>query len=192
MPRCFELFCESGFQGRQLQILADQLYPFFACESEPCSPFSPGPVNDNEDVAFLLINPMHYDEQRDVVVPSAFLELTQRDLSVLRLSFATKEEATEVKRELIARGENRIPPRMRTIEEVCIAKVADLRSPLEQYGRLLGVFDTALETKRSHASIFTTEAALKTGKLRKIARERVHAVMTRKRVKFAELFQQIT
>ncbi len=187
MPRCAELFCESGFQGRQLQILVDKASPGFGCEKEKCSPFSPGPVQDEEEVAFLLINPLHYDEVRGVVVPSAFQELTNRDLSVLRLAHTTRDEAQKTRDELVARGADRIPPQLRTVSEVCIAKVSELRAPLPAHGRLLGVFDTALEDKKSHASIFTTEAALNDKRLRKTLRERVHKVMTARQLTFPTL-----
>lgn len=191
MPTCLEVFCECGLEGKSLQIHIDQCFPGFACELEPCSPHSPGPVNDNEEVAFLLINPLHYDAQRDVVVPSAFQELTNRDLSVLRLGHATKAEAVSVRDELIERGLDRVPPQMRLVEEVCIGSVSDLRSEVEPHGRLLGVFDTALQDKVSHASLFTTGAVHANGRLRKVVRQRVHDVMTKRRTPFPEFLQSL-
>ena len=191
MPTCSELFCGSGLGGRQLQVAVDETFPEFACERERCSPYSPGPVNDNEHVAFLLINPMHYDEVRDVVVPDAFQELTNRDLSVVRIAYATAEEASATRDELVARGQEKTPPRLRVVDEVCIASVMELRAATEQYGRLLAVYDTALRGKPSHASVFTTKVALEDKRVRKIVRERVHRIMTRQREKFAELLTRL-
>jgi hypothetical protein len=148
-------------------------------------------VYDNEEVAFLLINPLHFDEERKVVVPSAFQELTNRDLSVLRLKYATQQEAIDTKNELVERGAERVPPQMRLVDEVCIGSVAELRAEISQHGRLLGVFDTALENKASHASLFTTEAALQNGRMRKVVRQRVHDVMTKRRATFLEMIEQL-
>ncbi|WP_324806612.1 hypothetical protein SH584_09495 [Sphingomonas sp. LY29] len=148
-------------------------------------------MNDNEDVAFLLINPLHFDEQRNVVVPSAFQELTNRDLSVLRLSYATQQEARDTKNELVERGEGRIPPQLRLVEEVCIASVSELRASVGPQGRLIGVFDTALPSKPSHASLFTNAAALDDRRLRKLVRQRVHDVMTKRRERFSELVDRL-
>jgi hypothetical protein len=187
MPTCLEVFCSSGFEGRPLQIHVDQCFPDFACESEKCSPHSPGPVQNDETVAFLLINPLHFDEQRKVVVPDAFQELTNRDLSVLRIRHARKRDATATREELIERGKERVPPQLRLVDEVCIGNVSELRAAIAGYGRLIGVFDTALEEKPSHASLFTREAALEDRRLRKVVRNRVHEVMTRHREAFGDL-----
>ena len=187
MPGCLELFCEGGLSGTSLQIRVDCEFPGFACERECCSPFSPGPVADDEQLAFLLINPTHYDEERRVVVPNAFRELTTRDLSTIRLAHATKEEVVETRGELVERGLARSQDRV--IEEVCVGRVAELRAPLNQEGRILGVFDTALERKPAHASVFTTAACLKDPHKRKLLRERVHSVMTQRLVPLAEALE---
>lgn len=190
-PRCFEAFCDSGFSGKNLQILIDTMFPGFACEAESCSPFSPGPVEHGEEIGFLLINPLHYDEQRETVIPDAFQELLNRDLSVIRAKYSSKTEAQKTKDELIRRGADRIPPKLRLIEEVCISSVSSVRESIETYGQILGVFDTALEDKRGHASIFTKKEALQKGPLRKKVRERIHAVMTKRVEPFATFIEKL-
>jgi hypothetical protein len=186
MINCLECFCESGFSGRELQKLVDELFPAFACEMRVCSPYSPGPVEDDEQVAFILIDPLHYDSVRDVVVPEAFQELTNRDLSLLRVAYATSEQVNRQRDELIQRGRERIPPQSRLVNEVCTSRVGDLRQTKEAGQRLLGVYDTALENISSHASVFTRTDVLEDRKLRKIVRNRIHALLSPNRKPFGE------
>ncbi len=182
MPACcFECFCESGLTGRELQKLVDEQYPNFACEAEPCSPFSPGPVSNQEEVAFILIHPLHYDIESDTVVPQAFAELTNRDLSVLRVKYASRSEANATRSSLVERGKEKIPPNLRSVNEVCLASVADIRSVIESSSRVFGVYDTALGDIRSHASIFTRSDVLENRQLRKVVRNRIHEVLSKTR-----------
>jgi len=189
MPRCFETFCESGWQGQALQRLVDELHPGFTCEQEQCSPHSPGPISNTEEVAFLLIDPLHYDPQRATVLPDAFQELFNRDLSVIRLQYATLPEVNATRDELIERGKQKIPPKLRLVEEVCIGSVDDFRNSED---RLIAAYDTALEDKPAHASLFTRASAFTDRRFRKIVREHVHAVMTRKRISFSEFEKTLT
>lgn len=186
MRTCLECFCESGLDGRELQKLVDQIFPSFSCEEERCSQFSPEPVRNDEELAFILINPLHYDDARNVIVPEAFVELTKRDLSTLRLSHATPSEAEAVRDQLIKRGSDQIPPKLRLVNEVCIASVSDIRSELESGTRLLAVYDTAIEEIPAHASIFTSREVLESKKLRKVIRNRIHQIMTKRRMPFAD------
>lgn len=183
MPRCFETFCESGLSGQPLQRLVNDVHPGFACELETCSPFSPGPVEDDEDVAFLLINPLHYDEVRETIVPDAFQELINRDLSVIRTTYATDKEADATRDELIARGLDRIPPSLRLVNEVCIGSVRKLREPTPG-DRMFAVYDTALNDKPAHASVFVASKILDAKQLRKQARARIHSIMTARRLNY--------
>lgn len=177
MPQtCRETFCESGFTGAELQRLVDELHPAFECEDHCCSPFSPGPVKNEETIGFLLVNPIHYDEQTKTVVPNAFRELTNRDLSTIRLSVSSKDEADLTREEIVARGLERMPPKTRTIDEVCMALVSDIRSANDDDGRLLAVYDTGLEGRPGHASIFTRADVLDDKKKRKQVRFIVHQI----------------
>lgn len=188
MPaHCRETFCESGFSGAELQRLVSELHPCFECERENCSPFSPGPVEDDEVIGFLVIHPIHFDIQRNEVVPEAFRELTNRDLSTIRQAFATKGEADLTREQLIEIGLNRTRPQTRLIEEVFVAKVSDFRGANDNEGRLLAVYDTGLEDKPSHASIFTRTDVLDGDKImRKRARFEVHRIFSQNRQSFAE------
>lgn len=191
MRNCLECFCESGLDGRELQKLVDGVFPAFACEQERCSQFSPKPVEDGEEIAFILIDPLHYDEARNVIVPEAFRELTTRDLSTLRVSHATSTEAEAVRDQLIRRGADQITPKLRLVNEVCIASVSEVRSELDNGARLLAVYDTALEEIPAHASIFTRHDVLESRKLRKVVRNRIHKIMSKRRTPFADFIASL-
>jgi hypothetical protein len=164
--------------------LVDQFHADFVCEAGRCSSFSPEPIQDDEEVAFILIDPLHYDEQRGVVVPAAFQELTNRDLSTLRVTHATRSEADSTRDELIQRGKDRIPPRLRLVNEVCVAAVAEIRGVVKDGVRLLGVYDTALEDVPAHASIFTRTDVLDSKKLRMIVRSQINEIFTKRRMSY--------
>lgn len=191
MPSCLECFNESGLEGRELQRFVDAQHPEFGCEKEPVSPHSPGPVTDEERVAFILIDPLHYDKERDVVVPDAFQELTKRDLSTLRVGHATQAEANATREELIQRGEARVIPQLRQVNEVCVAAVSELRTANDGNKRLLGVYDTALERVRSHASIFTRGDVLDCKRLRKVVRNRIHEILSKTRQSYDDFVNSL-
>lgn len=188
MATCRDLI-GGDLEGRELAARLDELFPNFACEQHVCSAHSPCRVADSEDVVFLLIDPLHYDEVRDKVVPEAFQELTKRDLSVLRRSYLTLIEAAETRQELIDRSRGTD----RKVDQVCIGRAQDIRVQVDTTGRrVMGVLDTALPEKVSHASVFTSSDVLSSRVLRKIVRERIHAVMTRAVISFEILMAEIS
>ncbi len=192
MPTCLECFCESGYDGRGLQSLVDRCHPDFICEAETCSIYSPGPVGDGEAIAFILIHPLHYDKERDVIVPDAFQELTKRDLSTLRVSKATKSQADETKGQLIQRGRDKIPPQLRLVDEVCTAEVSKIRSACNDAGeRMMAVYDTALEAVPAHASVFTNADVLENKKRRKVVRRLVHEAFSKNRVSYSDFVSNL-
>jgi hypothetical protein len=190
MSTCADCFA-SEQAGRDLQILVDTAFPGFSCENCSISPHSPGPVTADEKVVFLLVDPLHYDPVRKVVVPDAFQELTNRDLSTLRQSLTNKIEAHATRDELVARGAERLPPQIRAVEEVCIASVADLREQRHDNNRILGVYDTALKDKPAHASLFTVKEAFTQRALRKVVRERVHRLFTQQVISFPDFVSSL-
>ena len=184
MPGCLECFCESGFSGKSLQKLVDEIHPNFVCESEKCSMFSPGPVADAEQIAFLLIDPLHNDAERSVVVPEAFQELINRDLSTIRITHASPSEVDATREVLIQRGKEKIPPKIRLVDEVCIASVSEIRSTSDSSGRLLAVYDTGIDAAPAHASVFTRSDVFNERRLRKVVRSRIHELFTKVRIPY--------
>lgn len=174
-----------------MQRLVDDTHPKFVCELEQCSPHSPGVIANDETVAFLLINPIHFDQQRNTVTPDAFNELFKRDLSVIRQSYASADEVERTRESLIERGANQIPPKTRLINEVLIADVEQLRSLELDGSRIVAVYDTALHDKPAHASLFTQPAAFKNRPLRKAIREKLHRTLTQNRLGIDEFKQSL-
>lgn len=173
MPSCLECFSKKDLKGIDLQILVDREHPNFACEATRCSEFSGAPVDNSESIAFLLVDPASYDPVTKVVTPDAFRELTNRDLSVLRIGIAQRAEAEETRERLIARGREKNPPEVRLVDEVCVAAVEEVRAQSMEGQRIFGVYDTALNGQPAHASVFTTQQVHSANKL---GRKRVRAL----------------
>ena len=147
---CRQIFA-SGLEGVDLQIAIDSEFPNFACEKCSISEYSPGRVQANEQVVFLTIHPIYYDEKTGVLSPIAFLQLTKSDLSVLRRRHATIAEFDDVRSKLASGGSKKVE---RSVEWCCVVQVSTIRKADDANGRTLGVYDTALEPLPSHASVF--------------------------------------
>lgn len=184
MPSCLEICCLRGStKARQIEL--DEHHPDFRCEKSHCSCFSPGLVENDEVVIFLLVDPIHYDEERKTVVPQAFRELTNRDLSVLRLSYANAEELAELQAKLVQRSEER------DIREVCRVRVHELRATKDDSGRMLGVLDTALESNIAHASVVTSaDHLLSKGKRAEVLR-RIHEILSSEIVLLKDVYKNL-
>lgn len=172
---CREYF--ESYDGLERQYVVAESCANWACENERCSSHSPGPVRDDENVAFLVINPTHYDDHTGTLSPIAFQEVHKRDLSLVRTDIATCAEISATRDELIERAKSRIPPQLRVVEHCCevgAKRVRDVRD--EDDYRMFGIYDTALPDKPSHCSVFTRADILDSKKLRAIARSKLHAV----------------
>lgn len=185
MNNCLDLFEGSGLSGAELRERVDGTCPNFMCERELCSSYSPGPVTDEENIAFLLINPLHYDNGK--VVPVAFQELTNRDLSVIRVSHAQPEDIHSTRDKLVQIGLNKIPPKMRAIDEACVASVNEIRSIQADGARIIGVYDTAIPDNNAHASLFACSNFSKEKKNRMALRNKVWSVFSKSVVKYDQL-----
>jgi len=186
MCSCLDCFGWGAEDPQNLQLKIDIVFPNFHCESEKCSIHSPGIVENDELLAFLLIDPLHYDKEADVVVPEAFIELTNRDLSLLRVSYVTKATAQTTKDGLIERGLQNVPPKTRLVDEVCLAAAEAIRSVVFEERRMFAVYDTGLKDCSGHASIFTHTGVLSDRRMRKIARQKIHEVMTQRKSSFSQ------
>jgi hypothetical protein len=188
MATCRALFEECGLEGAELQAHIDRSRPDFICENETCSGHSPGAVADDEEIAFILVHPNHYDAVREKVVPAAFDELIKRDLSVLRTLYGTKQEAETIRSALAARAQ---PGKPREFNEACVAPVSEVRAREIDGARAMAVYDTALPHIPAHASIFTTETVLNNRPLRLKVRSLIHEVLANRRVSFDDLLAKL-
>lgn len=180
---CLKLFECGQYEGRTLQIEVDNSFPEFVCESETCSSHSPGIVEDDERLAFLLIEPIHFDDQTGQISPDAFQEVTNRDLSLLREKYCTVEMAEETRALLRI---PRKPDQQRYVEKVTITTATLVRQTTIEGKRVICVYDTAIENNPSHASIFTTSEILSSGAGRKKIRRICHALFSNEIEEFAD------
>lgn len=190
MPSCLECFCKSGLTGSALQKFVDEQHPNFECEKESCSIFSPYPVSQDEQLAFILIDPLHYDQVRGIIAPDAFQELTRRDLSTLRVRVATPSQADAIRDQLVMRG-SAVEDQSRSVNEVCFATVEDIRSAADGDGRYFAVYDTALANIPAHASIFTRSEAFENRLTRKKVRQKIHEIFTKHRVPYRQFMTSL-
>jgi hypothetical protein len=183
---CIHAFSYSIAQGKNSAECLDYMCPNFGCEAETCSVFSPGVVDDSEKLLFLLINPTHYDAQRETIVPDAFRELVVRDLSVIRIDLDLPDDISSTIKKLVSLGLQKAPPQERTILEGCLASGSDLREAEIDGMRVFAVYDSALNDNKSHASAFTSSLFRSSSKLRKRAINRIYEIMTPQRVKLPD------
>lgn len=179
---CLETFALCGAGKDTAAECIDDAHPGFYCENETCSPYSDGPVNDDENVAFLLISPNHYDVVSGMLLPSAFREITKRDLSVVRIDRADNSEVNQTIAKIVARGLGKTSTSPRQITKACIAKTVDIRNLKIESQRVVGVLDTALEDSRNHASLFTNRVCKENKQLRARLISLVYDLMSQKEV----------
>lgn len=107
------------------------------------------------------------------------------------MSHAQPAEADATREELIQRGKDRIPPKLRMVDEVCIASVSEIRQTTDQKGRLLAVYDTAIEPAPAHASVFTRKEVFNERRLRKVVRSRIHELFTKVRISYSDFRKEL-
>lgn len=170
--------CFKTYDGLERQVRVFQDHGGFQCEEHTCSAQSPGPVKDDEHLIFLLINPTHFDVETGVLHPIAFQEVHKRDLSVFRYPKASVPEIENTIAELIARGMKNIPPKIRRVEQCCTVPASLVRALRLSENRAFGVFDTALDDKPAHASVFTRPDIISSRMKRAQARKLLHSVFS--------------
>ena len=162
-PSCRAIFGDPTLQGRSLQDVVYAHYPDGECEAASVSADSSGPVEDGELLTRLIVHPIHYDSDRDMLSPMAFQDATTIDLSVFREAQATDTEIQLSIDEIRALGQTRIPPQDRLVNLIMQATAGELRaSKFASDGTwMCRVYDTAVPAKPAHASVFTPPAARK-------------------------------
>jgi hypothetical protein len=180
---CVEAFA-SGLSGVALQIEVDTRFPQFQCEACSVSSESPGKVEAEENVVFLTIHPIHYDDKTGVLSPIAFEQLTRNDLSLLRRDHATIDQFDHVLNRLLNGGSGKIA---RSINLCCCVSVDYIRAMNDGNGRVFGIYDTAISDLPAHASVFVRRDYLETSSARKEARRLALAVFGPKLMPLAEV-----
>ena len=92
MTSCRELFTSSGLSGTALQAAVEIQFPNGDCEQVTVSPYSPGPVADEETLTRLVFHPIHIHPTTGAPTSMAFADAWSSDLSVFREDKATDQE----------------------------------------------------------------------------------------------------
>ena len=121
-------------------------------ESTSASPaLSPGPVQDQETLLRIIMEPDHIREGR--IQPSAvqLRDLTQRGLSVYRRDYAAKQAVEADIQALLGRTTT---AGRRRLEGLASFNTGAVRAFSTQERQAFVVIDTALPNNRAHASIY--------------------------------------
>ncbi len=124
-------------------------------ECYSASKHSPGPVQSNERVLRLVINPIHIDPETGDLKPSAVTDVKDKGCSVERLSLTTIEESIATGR-IVAAAKNEANQGAPAREIHCVANLSvnDIRNiRVGANTQAFCIFDTALEHNRAHADI---------------------------------------
>lgn len=147
---CEDFFTALRAEGNFKAEIIDEKSPDCLCEMVSVSPYSSGPVQDNEMVWRLILSPIHYDLDTGKIKESAFSDASGRGMSVLRDIIGTQDL-------IIGRGEARAKLTNRKFECAAGAKVSALRSLRSSDGKgRFCVYDTAEADERVHADICQT------------------------------------
>ena len=121
-------------------------------ESTSANPaLSPGPVQDQETLLRIIVEPDHIREGR--IQPSAvqLRDLTHRGLSVYRKEYTTKQAVTADIQVLLLRTAD---AGRRRLEGLASLNTGAVRTLVIHERPVFVVIDTALPNNRSHASIY--------------------------------------
>ena len=126
---------------------------------------SPGPVKDDEELRRRILQPTHVDAE-DAPTPACFNDLWSHGLSVDRASYRALAQSQADAVESVESWNNENPDApVRSLRGLAVVSVGDLRSLRVNNGRALAIFDTAMESNKSHADVCAI------GKMNKLERK---------------------
>lgn len=165
----FSLYVEG--ENDQLLSCCENIDNIVYCEKCACSKYSPGTVENEEGLLFLLVSPNHYDSVTGTITPAAAQELFKRDLSTLRMKYSTADQVDYVRSRLSSVGKSD-----RSVNAASTFSAADIRGVLSESKRAFAALDTALEHLPSHCSVVSIiDAPNKT--VRALLRTKVAALL---------------
>jgi len=128
-----------------------------ACELEKIaqSQYSPGIIDNNEDLLRLIFSPIHWNEENKMVVPAAFQrrELSERGVSVQRRRYTS--------RDFIAKRTDQIgqPRSGKRFVGIISAKCDSIRKIQDdKCQQCFSVLDTSLNDNIGHADIYFSQS----------------------------------
>ena len=114
------------------------------------SEFSPGPIEDREDLIRIIVSPLHVERGEIRLKTAAFqrIELTDRGASIERKAFTDPQKLTHSSQKLITKQD-------RSIAGYALVGCSSIRAIMDDIGdRIFCVLDTALECNLAHGDIF--------------------------------------
>lgn len=130
-----------------------------AWELLSASEHSPCPVQDDEVLFHQMLDPVHWNSQRNEFTPNAFLPVETIGMSVNRIKFTTVAKIAEQAAERVVQFNAKFPDNpQRIFMGFTVFRCGDLRAQhlKAENGdelRLFGIFDTAHSADTSHADI---------------------------------------
>jgi hypothetical protein len=127
----------------------------FDWEKLQASRYSPGPVTDEEELARVVISPIHIDAESGNITPAFVSDVKNKGGSSDRLAFCSAENSLSRSAEIQARKNLEAPPdRQRAIQGVVRFSAKRLRALNTKGGiQAFGVFDTGKSDNPAHADV---------------------------------------
>lgn len=144
---CRELEATHG-RGTCKCVHYREKFPDCACEEGSVSPYSPGPVADEEVLVRAIFNRIYVDSEgalKPTYFQAVIRDFTVRGLSVNRREYVTEDDFLDRLRGHASNKHGYLG--------FIAAKCGDLRSLFSEGRRLLCVYDTATEIDCSHADV---------------------------------------
>lgn len=142
-------------------VAIDEACPGCECEAQSVSPFSPGPVANDETVWRLILSPTHVDPATGNVKEMAFDDASNKGLSVQRQCPCGDTD------HIVERGKARAAGKPGTRFERAVGAKVDavraLRGPDEMR---FCIYDTANDGDRGHADVCQTTGGSKVDRAR--------------------------
>lgn len=121
-------------------------------EDMSSSQYSSGVVVDDEKIARLILSPIHIDKETGDIFPAAYDDVSNKGLSVNRLSMhESKNTVHQIGEDKASRDRER--DSSREYIGFAVASVNAIRRQIENSVRVFTVYDTALEDIRCHADV---------------------------------------
>lgn len=127
----------------------------FDWERLQASKHSPGPVRDEEELARVVISPIHIDAESGHITPAFVSDVKNKGGSSDRLAFCREADSLSRSAEIQARKNLEAPPdRQRSIQGVTRFSAKRLRALNTKGGtQAFGVFDTGKSDNPAHADV---------------------------------------
>jgi hypothetical protein len=133
--------------------LAEDIDKSIEWESESVSDYSPGVVEDTEDIARQIFSPIHIDSDSGEVKTAAFDDVSNKGLSVNRKKFVTDCALHELGEKLAEKYNDSKPNSNRKYMGYVYARTENIRLTMENKIRVFTVYDTALKEIPHHADV---------------------------------------